>query len=492
MKKLRYILNTCLGLAAVLVGIAVLVWLVRERPDPPHVAAVAAIPQVRLAKIEPLTFQEPVVGYGTVKPMRQVNVIPEVSGMLIQVHEDLAVGKTIRKGELLFQIDPRTYNSQVLQVRANVKQVEVQLRGLQQEEAGLTTRLETARQQFSLAEENYNREKDLLTEGATRKTEEELAREHFLLRRDAVQAYESQLALIPYRIDEANARLDGLRAQLEEAERNVDRTRIECPFDARVDMIGAQKAQAVTAYFSIATLTDLEAFEIPTVIDPRDLLWVDRLVQARVMGRDLGTPPQVSVTWTGMGRQYTWHGSATRLERHDEATRTDRLIVEVPNMDLESVESSPLLRPNLSLGMFVSAELPAEPLTGALVVPRHVIQDGNSVYVFEPDGNDPNATTGRLGTRRVPMIRIVGDRVLVYYSPQGEGLDGSDLLSDQLASCELRPGDEILLTTLNKPVLGMRIQRVSEATLTFAPSEPLSIMLALGDSSNPISTFVRE
>ena len=41
--------------------------------------------------------------------------------------------------------------------------------------------------------------------------------------------------------------------------------------DARVDAVTAQETQVVIASFQIATLTDMEALEVPVVIDPRDL-----------------------------------------------------------------------------------------------------------------------------------------------------------------------------------------------------------------------------
>ena len=166
----------------------------------------------------------------------------------------------------------------------------------------------------------------------------------------------------------------------------------------------------------------------------------------------------------------------SRLEGHDEATRTDRIVVEVPNLSLDSADDTGPLRRSLSIGMFCEAELPAEPLHEALVVPRHAIYEDQWVYVFEPVDGDPDASDGTLAMRRVPMLRIVGDRVLVYFASEelaaGVALDDTGSMDARLASCELRSGEEIIVSPLANPVLGMPLQRRTELTLHTQTSRP--------------------
>lgn len=475
-ERLRRIINGVIGLVVLAAGTVTMTWLIRRPAEASLSTVAAALPQVRVQRVEPVVFSEPVVGYGTVRPKRQVKIIPQVSGLLTYVNETLAVGKVVRRNELLFEIDARPYRSNVQQVKANIKQLEVQRQILEQENRGLTTRLATARKLLALAEKNYQRELGLQTDGATSDPEIERAEERFLQRQDAISGYEHQLNLIPFRMDEIDARLDALHVQLEDAQRNVERTRIVAPFDARVELVNAQQSQVVIANLAIATLTDLAAFEVPAVIEPRDLIWANRALYARVMGRDLGTPPEVKVTWTTMGRRFTWRGMVSRLERHDEATRTDRIIVEVPNVSIDAADETGPLRRNLSIGMFCQAELPAEPLHAALVVPRHAIYEDQWVYVFEPVDGDPNALEGTLAMRRVPMLRVVGDRVLVHFASEGSAasiaFDDTGSLDAQLASCELLPGEEIIVSPLANPVLGMHLQRRVQLALHMPTSRP--------------------
>ena len=107
--------------------------------------------------------------------------------------------------------------------------------------------------------------------------------------------------------------------------------------------------------------------------------------------------------------------------------------------------------------MFCAAEIPAEPLNDALVLPRSAIHEDNVVYVFEPDAASPGALSGRLGARSVPMLRSVGNEVLVDFTDRGE----HERLpaARALARCELQAGDFVIVSPLPRPVVGMKLRR---------------------------------
>ncbi|MFQ5492434.1 MAG: hypothetical protein ACE5GE_17125, partial [Phycisphaerae bacterium] len=252
---------------------------------------------------------------------------------------------------------------------------------------------------------------------------------------------------------------------------------IVCPFNARVGTVLAKASQVVTAHLQIAALTDLSALELPAVLDPAEFQWTDRRAYARAIGGDLGEPPAVTVTWTLHDQQYSWAGQVTRLERHDEITRTARLVIEVPQ-SLEEVRSSEAVgKPALSIGMFCSAAIPAQPLADALVVPRSVIHEDNMIYVFEPDPNSVDGQIGRLALRQVPILRNVKDHVLVDFA----GRQRDERLSNRLVSarCELKPGERIILSPLPRPVAGMTL-RMRSGRATAAALE------RLGDVEGPV------
>ena len=477
MERARRLINAAMTVAVVCGAGWFAAWLVASRPEPARSTEPVRVPEVLVRETCAGVFDAPVVGFGTVRPKNQIKVVPQVSGTLTDMHPDLAVGNVIRKDELLFEIDRRPYESQVLQVEADIRLLELELQRHEQERANLTQLLEdVARRQLVLAETEYEREKELLATGATRQVEVDAAQQEYLQAKDKVLAYENKLSLIPTLVAETRARLEARQAQLADAQRNVEYTHIRCPFDARVDVVSAKKAQVVIANLAVAVLTDLEAFELAAVLDPSDLQWTERRAYARAMGGDLGEPPEVSVVWTLHGHRYSWRGAVSRLEKHDEATRTAHLVIEIPNLLDEVVQEEAVGKPQLSIGMFCKAEIPADPLQDALVVPRSAVQEDNVVYVFEPDVDSPDGLNGRLAARRVPLLRTVGDDVLVDFAGRGE--DDRLAMSQSSAICELRAGDLLIVSPLARSVVGMKL-RLREAGV--ASVSELESALAMGE-----------
>ncbi|MBU0718517.1 MAG: hypothetical protein KJ749_09740, partial [Planctomycetes bacterium] len=256
------------------------------------------------------------------------------------------------------------------------------------------------------------------------------------------------------------ARLDAARARLTQADHDLDSTRILCPFRARVESVGAYKSQVVTAPLSIATLTDMEAFEIAVGINPQDLRWLDPAIRPSTLNEtDTFEGPEVTVRWSLPGQGFTWRGFVTRLERVDESTRAARMVVVVREADMVGMLAAGSSNTDtmLSIGMHCRADLPAQALPEAVLIPRYAIHDDGWVYVFEADADSPDAEIGRLGRRRVPMLRSLGEFVLVDYA----GREGTD-------RCDLRPGEQLVISPVVRPVVGMKV-RMRDSQLAAMP-----------------------
>jgi multidrug efflux pump subunit AcrA (membrane-fusion protein) len=455
------------------------------------------LPSVEVLAIEPTICTAPVSGYGTVRPKRQVKIIPEVSGRLVFVHANLAIGNVITKGELLFEIDPRPYEMRERQVQAEIDQLGAQLKRQQQEQLSVQERLAVAERQLDLAEQSMERERALLDQDSATAPEMEAAEERYLRHHDVVLEYRSQRATMPFRQEETEALLRIKHAQAEQAALNRQRTKIQCPFDARVESISAHASQAVIANLQIATLTDIEALELSVVIDPRDLHWTDQRSFVDTTEGDDEGGPIARVSWTILRREYSWTGRVMRLERLDAETRTAHVIVEIRDLIREFGEGHAHPETELSVGMFCRAELPARPLHDALIVPRHAIRDAGTVYVFEPEPGDGNR--GRLAIKRVPLLRNLGDDVLVAYRhDEAESQPAPDAGPDAQPLCELNPGDRVVVSPLPKAVAGMQLTlrnagegvaadtaaaRATAIQPTARPVDPVELVLGCGSGA---------
>lgn len=446
--------------------------LVYTHPVAAERASVERVMEVSATAIEPRIEAPPVLGHGTVRPKHQVSVVPQVNGRLTHVHPDLAQGKIIPRGEMLFEIDPEVYQARVRQAEAETRALEAALGRHDEELSNLDARIANAQAMLDIDEEDYYTVKRLYeVEKVGTQRDVDLTQQKLLRQRGAMVELTSQRSMIPHLRQETEAQLEASRARLTMAKHDLDNTRIRCPFEARVETVNAYTSQVVTAPFAIATLTDMEAFEISVGVDPRELRWLDHAVRPEALGgatRD--DAPTVKVRWTGQGREFTWTGRVSRFERVDEATRTARMVVEIRKVDMVAASSAAGgdNAATLSIGMYCTTELPGKTLSDALLVPRHAIHDNRYVYVLEPDGSSPDGSTGRLARREVPMLRTIEGKVLVDYASRDDG-----------KICELKPGERVVVSPLTKPVVGMKVRLRESVTLATAELKtPAAIGLA--------------
>ena len=93
------------------------------------------------------TIEEVVTAQGKLEAKQYVDVGTQVSGQVKEIHVD--IGDTVKKGELLAEIDPRVYQAQVEANEARINSLKAQLN---QQKAELT-----------LAEQNLKRNQNLIT-----------------------------------------------------------------------------------------------------------------------------------------------------------------------------------------------------------------------------------------------------------------------------------------------------------------------------------------
>ncbi len=163
-----------------------------QRPMPPIKVFVMPLEQ-RAVELKSTWF-------GHLRGIRQANIMPQVSGTLIrQVYQD---GSLCEKGELLFEIDPDTYQATVELQKA---QLSVAKAAKVQAEVALARALED--------KQRYDK---LVETGAVSK------KQHT----DAIHTLkQSEAALV-----QANANIELAEAALKNAQINLERTKIVAPF----------------------------------------------------------------------------------------------------------------------------------------------------------------------------------------------------------------------------------------------------------------------
>ena len=333
----------------------------RQKPE-------AVLPGVRVVPAPSAAGPVVIRGEGSVAPLRQVNLVPQVGGEVVHVSPSLVNGGAFDSGELLVRIDPEDYRLAVTLARAKVEDAESKLQTLQAESAA------------ALEEWRFHR-RDKGSGGEP---------PPLLVKEPQLQAAKAQLA--------------AQRAELRRAELSLERTEIHAPFNGRVSKESVDKGQVVTAGQSLAALYGTDAAEVVVPLQPEDLAWFD------IPGFTNGEGPGAEAVVRGRiaGEERTWRGRVLRSEgRLDEKTRMLGVVV--------GVDDPYGTRPPLAVGLFVRVEILGKPLAGAVRIPRAALRQGDVAWVVED---------GRLRFRPVTVARTQGDEALVT-----SGLKEGDLVA---------------------------------------------------------------
>ena len=375
-KKIRIILHVSLAVALLLIGVmgfkllkSSRVALGRQQPEIP-------LPLVRTVPVNVGTIAITITGEGTVQALAETQIVPQVSGKIVQVSKNLVNGGAFKKDELLLTIEPRDYEIAVTLAEAGVKDAESKYEmAVQESEASIR----------------------------------EWKRIHPDTPPPPLVAKEPQLAA-------ARANLDARQANLEKARLDLARTRISAPFDGRVSAEQVDLGQYVTPGQAMATLYSTDAAEIVVPMENDDLRWIS--VPGFTTNTDIGAAATVKARVAG--REMAWKGRVERVEgKINEKTRMVNLVIRVPNPYAT--------QPPLAIGQFVAVEIEGNTITKSAVIPRAALHDQNTVYAVDPEDSRMyfrSVEVARMDERGVVVQSGIKDTDLVVVSPLKAPTDG--------------------------------------------------------------------
>ncbi len=358
-------------------------------------------------KVQPRTVQAMLTGLGTAEARRRVEITPEVSGRIRYLNPRVEDGLRVMESELLFEVDPRKYQAAVDQWRAQVKAFEAQIENLRQTEKNDQRRLKVISRSRDLEQSEYERFKRLAEEEKVESqsrledVEQEMNRYE-----EQVVMLENTISLYPVRILELEAGLQSSLAQLEQAELNLEDTKVHAPFTGRIDRENLEPGQIVRPGMEpLLILIDDTVLEIMVPIEGGEAArWLDIAPAGDIKNwfRETSGLP-VKIRWTEQPELVHWRGRLSRVERFDPKTRTLNLVVEVDEpiavADDPGAQVFPLVE-----GMFCEVEIPGRTIEGVYRLPRSAVG---------PDGNVLVVNTERVHSRGVRIARYEGESVLI-------------------------------------------------------------------------------
>jgi multidrug efflux pump subunit AcrA (membrane-fusion protein) len=134
-EKKRRLLHIGITIAILVVGILGFIIFTKSKPELARQKPPVPVPVVRTMTVEQGNHNMIVVGQGTVTPLRQISLVPQVTGKVIEMSESLVNGGVFKKDDVLIRINPADYEAAVTLAEAKVKDSESKLRLASEESA---------------------------------------------------------------------------------------------------------------------------------------------------------------------------------------------------------------------------------------------------------------------------------------------------------------------------------------------------------------------
>lgn len=219
--------------------------------------------EVELEKVKRVSIVEKVSASGTVQPVTEVKIAPEVSG---EIRELLVEeGDAVKKGQLLVKIRPDTWLSQLERAQASLNQQRAN-------EVSSEAALARADATYARAEQDYRRQEKLWNEKVIAEADWQLAQQNFKVAENDLKSAKQSLEAARYIVRSS-------AASVKEAEENVRLTSVLAPMDGIVSKLSVKKGERVVGAATMTgtemlRIADLEVMEVRVDVNENDIVRV--------------------------------------------------------------------------------------------------------------------------------------------------------------------------------------------------------------------------
>ena len=320
---------------------------------------------------------------GTVRPRTQTVLSAEVSGSIVSISPKFIAGGVFEQGEALMRIDPTNYTVAVDKGEALVAQRQIEFDGA-----------------AKLRSQGYRAESEFAS---------------------------------------AAAALASAKADLVNAQRNLERTYIRLPYAGMVLTKGTDLGQFVSPGTQIGVTFATDIAEVRLPLTDQDLAFVDLPKVADTTSAEGSTGPTVTLTATQKGEQVQWEARLVRSEGVvDERSRVTYAVAQLNDPYQLHGDSNVL-----PIGTFVAAEIAGSSAFDVIRIPRAALRGAEQVLIVDDEN--------KIEIRTVTVLR----------SDQGFAYVGGGV----------SPGDRITTTAIEAPTNGMSVRTAESIAAEAAEKE---------------------
>ncbi len=217
--------------------------------------------EVELAKARKVSIIEKVSASGTVQPVIEVKLAPEVSGEIIELNvED---GDSVRAGEILVKIRPDIWMSQLERQEASLSQMKANAVSSQASLSG-------SRATYIRAEADYKRQEKLWKEKVISESDWQIAKQNFEVAKNNLASAEQSLEASKFVVKSTEA-------SVRESRESVRKTSVLAPMKGIVSKLNVKKGERVvgTAQMTgteMLRIADLNRMEVRVNVNENDIV----------------------------------------------------------------------------------------------------------------------------------------------------------------------------------------------------------------------------
>ncbi len=227
----------------------------------------------------------------------------------------------------------------------------------------------------------------------------------------------SELSLRKPQLAQELAKVKAAQASVLRAKRNLERTEIRAPYDAMVESRNIGLGSFVSVTFNVGKLLGTSVAEIRLPVADQQLKFLK--------GNGVESVAVLEGTYSGETKK--WPAKIIRSEGViDSTSRMSYLVAEIKDPYLLSPENTSTLP--LRFGSYVNAKILGQHIEEATSLPRYLVKDSRVALLDEES---------TLHYAEVNIIRNLGPNVVI--------------------SGGLKSGDQIIVSTLEYPIEGMKL-----------------------------------
>lgn len=305
----------------------------------------------------PIDYEVKIKSTGTTTPITQTILTSEVGGEVIYRSKKFSEGSSVIIGEILAKIDDTDLQLQYKNALLQLASAEVQF-AVQQAEA-------------EIAQEAWKQ----VGEGAAQ-----------------------DLTVKKPQLKQAKAALEVAKAQVQSAEKKLNKTEITAPYTGRIKDLNIDLGSTILPGQPVGSMYTSNEIEVTLSIKDSDLQFLDIPMDGRKLNPDQKSLVVIKSLYKGEMQE--WSGNLERVDGViDPMTRMIKLIANFKNNFIEDT------KPILPIGLFVEAEVSGKRLIDVFMIPNTALTPNGELLVVNQDNT--------LEIRKVKIIIKMKDHMIV-------------------------------------------------------------------------------